>query len=102
MTKNIPRLKLSIIPKSINDAKDTASIIRNIENVTNIPYSKIESELYSGIESNDPSRPIILLDELTIEEAIIFDARFSKYKGVKIIQDVMRQYDQSSLFSIGI
>lgn len=99
LTKNIPRLKLSIIPKNINDAKDTASIIRYIENITNIPYSKIESVLYSGIESNDPSRPIVLLDELTIEEAIIFDARFSKYKGIKIIQDVMRQYDQSSLFS---
>ncbi|MBR74007.1 MAG: hypothetical protein CL872_03615, partial [Dehalococcoidaceae bacterium] len=70
LTKNIPRLKLSFIPKKINDSENATNILRMIEEVTQIPYSKIETLLNNGINSNDPSRPITLIDELAIQEAI--------------------------------
>ena len=99
LTKNIPRLKLSLIPKIINNANDTAGILRNIEEATLIPYSILEEKLKRGIESNDPLRPITIIDELKTQDAIIFDVKFSKYNGVQITKDVMRQYEDSSLFS---
>ena len=99
LTKNIPRLKLSFIPKKINDSENATNILRMIEEVTQIPYSKIETLLNNGINSNDPSRPITLIDELAIQEAIKYDVKFSKYDGVQITKDVMRQYEASSLFS---
>jgi len=99
LTKNIPRLKLSIIPNIINNADDTASILRNIEEVTLLPYSILEAQLKNGIESNDPSRPITIIDELTTQDAIIYDVKFAKYSGVQITKDVMRQYEESPLFS---
>ncbi|PZC40090.1 MAG: penicillin-binding protein 2 [Chloroflexi bacterium] len=99
LAKNIPRLKLSIIPNQLTEESNGIAKLRLIEDVTGIEISKLENILINGLNSNDLDRPITIIDALSNDDAIIYSNKFANVKGIKIIKDVMREYEPSSLFS---
>jgi penicillin-binding protein 2 len=99
LTKNVPRLQLAIIPNQLTNINIAADVLRKIETVTKIPYAKLENKLLLGLESNDPVRPVIIIDNISLQEAIKYSSSFAAIDSTIIIKKVMREYDNSSLFS---
>ena len=99
LTKNVPRLQLAIIPKQLTDINIATDVLRKIEKVTKIPYANLENRLLLGLKSNDPVRPVIIIDDISLQEAIKYSSSFAAIDSTIIIKNVMREYDNSSLFS---
>jgi penicillin-binding protein 2 len=99
LTKNVPRLQLAIIPKQLTDINIATDVLRKIEKATKVPYANLENRLLLGLKSNDPVRPVIIIDDISLQEAIKYSSSFAAIDSTIIIKNVMREYDNSSLFS---
>ncbi|MDG1990797.1 MAG: penicillin-binding transpeptidase domain-containing protein [Dehalococcoidia bacterium] len=99
LTKNVPRLQLAIIPKQLTDIKISTQILRKIEEATSIPFANLEDNLMLGLESNDPYRPVVIIDDISLNEAIKYSSIFASTDSTVILKNVMREYNNSNLFS---
>jgi len=93
---NVPKLDLMVVPADLKKNENYQEIIGKISKITGVSESEIKDNLEKNI---DFTYPIILVENIDKDKAMLIESEFSNYPEIKIQKNSKREYEDGMVFS---
>ncbi len=93
---NVPKLDLTIVPIDFKKNPNSEQIINKISEILLISREIISEKI---LKNADYTYPIILIEDINKDQAIILESEFSGVPEIKIQKNNRRQYENGSMFA---